>query len=79
MTFVAAENPNVFAVSIHPGIVPTDMVIDTFRKFALDTPQLVAGMGLWCAGWQGVDRGFLNGRYLNANCKLPLVNWLSGR
>lgn len=67
MTYVAAENPNVFAVAVHPGIVATDMVIDMFKKFALDTPELVGGTGVWLAGWEGVDRSFLGGRFVSVN------------
>jgi len=69
MTYVAAENPEVVAVAVHPGIVPTDMVIDYFKPFALDTPELVGGLGVWLAAWEGVDRKFLNGRFVSANCK----------
>lgn len=67
MTYVAAENPNVFAVALHPGIVDTDMTLDTFRRFALDTPELVGGVGVWLAGWEGVDRSFLGGRFVSVN------------
>ena len=67
MTYVAVENPNVFAVAVHPGIVKTDMTADMFRKFALDTPELVGGVGVWLAGWEGVDRGFLGGRFVSVN------------
>jgi NAD(P)-dependent dehydrogenase (short-subunit alcohol dehydrogenase family) len=37
-TYVAAENPNVVAVALHPGIVMTDMTIESFVRFAKDTP-----------------------------------------
>ncbi|EDU43895.1 conserved hypothetical protein [Pyrenophora tritici-repentis Pt-1C-BFP] len=67
MTYVAAENPNVFAVALHPGIIDTEMLIDTFKRFALDTPELIGGVGVWLAGWEGVDRRFLGGRYVSAN------------
>ncbi|EMD67194.1 hypothetical protein COCSADRAFT_178910 [Bipolaris sorokiniana ND90Pr] len=67
MTYVAAESPNVFAVALHPGIVDTEMTIDSFKRFALDTPELVGGVGVWLAGWQGVDRKFLEGRFVSAN------------
>ncbi|EFQ91740.1 hypothetical protein CFE70_006360 [Pyrenophora teres f. teres 0-1] len=67
MTYVAAENPNVVAVALHPGVVNTEMVIDTFKRFALDTPELVGGVGVWLAGWEGVDRKFLGGRFVSAN------------
>jgi NAD(P)-dependent dehydrogenase (short-subunit alcohol dehydrogenase family) len=67
MTYVAAENPHVFAVAVHPGIVDTDMTLDMFKRFALDTPALVGGVGVWLAGWEGVDRSFLGGRYVSVN------------
>lgn len=67
MTYVAAENPNVIAIALHPGIVDTEMTIDSFKKFALDTPELVGGMGVWLAGWEGQDRGFLSGRFVSGN------------
>jgi NAD(P)-dependent dehydrogenase (short-subunit alcohol dehydrogenase family) len=67
MAYVAAENPNVVAVALHPGIVATGMVQPAFEKFALDTPELVGGVGAWLAGWKGPDRSFLNGRFVSAN------------
>ena len=67
MTYVAAENPNVLAVALHPGVVDTDMVIESFKKFALDTPELVGGIGAWLAAWEGEDRAFLSGRFVAAN------------
>jgi NAD(P)-dependent dehydrogenase (short-subunit alcohol dehydrogenase family) len=76
MTYVATENPNVVAVALHPGIVNTDMTIESFKRFALDTPALVGGVGVWLAGWEGVNREFLSGRYVSANWD---VEDLSGR
>ncbi|CAO2647076.1 Nn.00g079980.m01.CDS01 [Neocucurbitaria sp. VM-36] len=67
MTYVAAENPNVLAVALHPGVVHTDMTIEPFKRFALDTPELVGGVGLWLAAWEGLDRAFLSGRFVSAN------------
>lgn len=67
MAYVAAENPNVVAIALHPGIVDTEMTKDIFRKFALDTPELVGGIGVWLAGWDGPDRSFLSGRFVAAN------------
>jgi len=64
MEYVAAENPNVTAVSLQPGVVKTDMVVDTFKRFALDTPELVGGTGVWLA----TDAAkFLSGRFISAN------------
>lgn len=61
---VAAESPNVTSISLHPGIVNTDMVVDSFRKFALDTPELVGGVAVWLS----TDKAqFMNGRLMNSN------------
>ncbi|KAL1597191.1 hypothetical protein SLS60_008773 [Paraconiothyrium brasiliense] len=67
MAYVTAENPNVVAVAVHPGIVPTDMLKDAFAPFAHDKPELVGGLATWLAAWEGEDRSFLGGRYLSAN------------
>lgn len=64
VSFITAENPNVNAIALHPGMVPTDMMIETFRKFAHDTPELVGGVGVWLAT---EDAAFLTGRYVAAN------------
>ncbi|KAF1968685.1 NAD(P)-binding protein [Bimuria novae-zelandiae CBS 107.79] len=65
MTYVAAENPNVVAVAVHPGIVPTDMLKESFAPFAKDTPALVGGVATWAASWE--ERDWLSGRYVSAN------------
>lgn len=62
--FVAAENPNVTAVSLNPGVVLTDMTMDSFKRFALDTPELVGGTAVWLATEQA---SFLTGKYVCAN------------
>jgi hypothetical protein len=62
--FVAAENPNVTAVALHPGIVITDMTADMFRPFAKDTPELVGGVGVWLSTEKA---SFLNGKYVEVN------------
>lgn len=67
MDYVRAENPNVVAVAVHPGMVPTDMMKESFVPFAHDTPLLVSGLGTWLAAWEGPDRSFLSGRYVSAN------------
>ncbi|KIX05171.1 uncharacterized protein Z518_06043 [Rhinocladiella mackenziei CBS 650.93] len=62
--FLAAENPNVSAVSLQPGVVKTDMVTESFQRFAQDTPELVGGTGVWLA----TDSArFLSGRFVSAN------------
>ncbi|EXJ79248.1 hypothetical protein A1O3_08749 [Capronia epimyces CBS 606.96] len=62
--YVAAEYPNVNSVILHPGNVLTNMVVDSFRRFSLDTPELVGGTGVWLA----TDAArFLSGRFVFAN------------
>jgi hypothetical protein len=67
MTYVAAENPHVLAVALHPGVVDTEMPIESFKKIVLDMAELVGGVGLWLAGWEGVDWRFLSGRFVSAD------------
>ncbi|KAF2024132.1 NAD(P)-binding protein [Setomelanomma holmii] len=66
MTYVAAEKFNVVAVALHQGIVDTEMTVDVFKRFALDTPELVGGVGVWLASWEQ-SRDFLSGRFVTAN------------
>ncbi len=61
---LSVENSNILAVAIHPGIVATDMMSDTFRPFAKDTPLLAGAAAVWLA----TDAAkFLNGRFFYAN------------
>ena len=62
--YIAAEHPNVNSVSIQPGVVNTEMVVDSFKRFALDTPELVGGSVVWLS----TDAArFLSGRFVSAN------------
>jgi NAD(P)-dependent dehydrogenase (short-subunit alcohol dehydrogenase family) len=62
--FVRAENPNVRAVSLHPGILITRMTPPAFERFARDTFELVGGVAVWLATEQAA---FMNGRYMSVN------------
>jgi NAD(P)-dependent dehydrogenase (short-subunit alcohol dehydrogenase family) len=62
--FVTAENPNITAVSLHPGIVKTRMTPPAFAPFAKDTFELVGGAAVWLASKQA---DFMNGRYFSVN------------
>jgi NAD(P)-dependent dehydrogenase (short-subunit alcohol dehydrogenase family) len=44
---IAASYPNITAVALHPGLLDTDMLMDTFRHFTLETPELVGGLAVW--------------------------------
>lgn len=60
------EYPDVTSISIHPGIVPTDMGLSV-KYLALimkDTPQLCGGAAVWlCSG----DKSYLSGRWISVN------------
>ncbi|KAH8657005.1 putative oxidoreductase ucpA [Tricladium varicosporioides] len=62
--FVAAENPNVTAVALHPGTVLTDMTGPAFVPYSLDTPELAGGVGVWLCTEKA---SFLNGKYVDVN------------
>ena len=64
-TYVAVEYPNVTAVSMHPGLVPTDMLREPFRSlFNQDSPELVGGTAVWLCQEKAK---FLSGRFIAAN------------
>ncbi|KEY66404.1 hypothetical protein S7711_05837 [Stachybotrys chartarum IBT 7711] len=44
---IAAGYPNVTTVSVHPGLVDTDMLMDQFRRFTRQTPELLGGLAVW--------------------------------
>lgn len=62
--FIAAENPNVVAVSLHPGSVHTAITKPAFLKFSKDTFALAGGVAVWLASEQAK---FMNGRYMGVN------------
>ncbi|UKZ93355.1 uncharacterized protein TrAFT101_008271 [Trichoderma asperellum] len=62
--FITMENPNVRAVSIHPGTIMTDITPPWLARFSKDTPALAAGCALWLTT---KEAAFLNGRYVSAN------------
>lgn len=63
-TYIAVENPNITAIALHPGVVHTEQTMDSFVKFAKDTPELVGGI----ATWLSTPRAhFLSGRFVAAN------------
>jgi NAD(P)-dependent dehydrogenase (short-subunit alcohol dehydrogenase family) len=64
--FIAAENPNVAAVSIHPGVVVTDMTTENamFGRFAIDPPELPGGFAVWLTTEAA---RFLSGRYVDVH------------
>ncbi|KAK4118200.1 NAD(P)-binding protein [Parathielavia appendiculata] len=64
MTHIAAAYPNVTTVSLHPGLVKTDMLQDEFRRFNLDSPALIGGLTVWLSTEKAK---FLTGRTIVSN------------
>jgi NAD(P)-dependent dehydrogenase (short-subunit alcohol dehydrogenase family) len=63
---IAASYPNVTAVTLIPGLVDTDALLDVFRPFVLQTPELSGGVIVWLA--KDPERArFLSGRFVMAN------------
>ncbi|KAJ5759464.1 NADP(+)-dependent dehydrogenase [Penicillium odoratum] len=67
MDFLAAENPDVFAAALHPGMVDTA----NFRasgadasKLPMDSVDLLAEFAVWLTS---PEAAFLNGRFAMAN------------
>ena len=61
---IAASYPNVTAVCIHPGLVETDMLMDQFRRFTHQTPELIGGLGVWLSHKHA---RFLGGRTIGSH------------
>jgi NAD(P)-dependent dehydrogenase (short-subunit alcohol dehydrogenase family) len=62
--FVAVENPNITAISLHPGTILTGITKPQFVKFSKDTFALAGGVAVWLATEQAK---FMNGRYMGVN------------
>ncbi|KAK4101131.1 NAD(P)-binding protein [Parathielavia hyrcaniae] len=64
MAQIATANPNVTTISLHPGLVETEMLQDEFRHFNLDSPALIGGVAVWLS----TDKAkFLTGRVMVSN------------
>ncbi|ORY67018.1 short chain dehydrogenase [Pseudomassariella vexata] len=67
MEFLAAENPNVFAATVHPGMVETGIFTKSGAKaemLPMDKVQLPAHFLVWMSS---SEAAFLNGRSVWAN------------
>lgn len=64
--FLQAENPNIKAFNVSPGMVQSDMSAKSNVKgySFTDSPELMANFAVWLAG---PESDFLNGRFLWAN------------
>jgi hypothetical protein len=64
--FDTAYKGSLNVVSVHPGLVSTDMATDFFRQFYLDSPLLVGGVCVWVTANEERSQ-FLSGRITSAN------------
>ncbi|GFG24150.1 estradiol 17-beta-dehydrogenase 11 [Aspergillus udagawae] len=64
--FLKDEHPQITSVSLHPGMIPTDMgnSASWLAPFMKDTADLCGGTAVWLSSG---DRQFLSGRYVAAN------------
>ena len=64
--FLQAENPDLKAFSVSPGIVQSDMAVKASNPNfeATDSPELMANLAVWLAS---AESDFLKGRFLWAN------------
>ncbi|KAK7707426.1 putative secondary metabolism biosynthetic enzyme [Botryosphaeria dothidea] len=62
--FLAAESPENSVYSINPGLVATDSLLDEFKHFAKDTPELAGGVCVYLAAKRPA---YLNGRHFSVN------------
>ncbi|RYP58786.1 hypothetical protein DL769_008803 [Monosporascus sp. CRB-8-3] len=61
---IAASYPNIIAISLHPGIVKTDMLLEQYWHLDTNEPELVGGVVVWLAG---DNAKFLSGRAISVN------------
>ncbi|KAL7905386.1 putative oxidoreductase ucpA [Trichoderma velutinum] len=66
--YITAENPNIFAASLHPGSIRTAMTSPEWVRFSKDTPSLAGGAAVWLSS---AEADFMNGRYFDASWDVP--------
>ncbi|KAF7512746.1 hypothetical protein GJ744_000313 [Endocarpon pusillum] len=67
LEFLAAENPKMFACSVHPGMIETDIFLKSGARpdqLPMDTVQLPAHFMVWLST---PNAQFLNGKFVWAN------------
>ncbi|KAH8893104.1 NAD(P)-binding protein [Thozetella sp. PMI_491] len=62
--YIAAGYPNITNISVHPGLVDTDMLMDQFRRFTRQTPELIGGLAVWLSH---PHARFLSGRTIGSH------------
>jgi NAD(P)-dependent dehydrogenase (short-subunit alcohol dehydrogenase family) len=64
--FLNFEYPDITSISMHPGIVPTDMGLSVpyLAIMMKDTPELCGGAAVWLSN---ENRSYLSGRLISVN------------
>ncbi|PVF94817.1 NAD(P)-binding protein [Serendipita vermifera] len=65
-----AEYENIRAFAFIPGLVPTDMILDAFKPYAIDTAPLSGALSVWLSSPQA---DFLSGRVVDARWDMEQV------
>jgi len=58
------EHPNIRAFALHPGLVPTDVMLEAFAAMTIDPPELSGGLSLYLSTPRA---DFLRGKYVTVN------------
>lgn len=60
----ALEHPALRTFAVHPGLVPTDMIVDAFAAQTVDPPELSGGLSLYLSTLRA---DFLRGKFVSVN------------
>jgi hypothetical protein len=63
-TYMHTEHPNIRAFALHPGLVPTDVMLEAFAAMTIDPPELSGGLSLYLSTPRA---DFLRGKYVTVN------------
>ncbi len=44
---MAKSYPNITVISLHPGMVDTEMIMKSHRRFKFQSPELIGGLAVW--------------------------------
>ncbi|OCK96894.1 NAD(P)-binding protein [Cenococcum geophilum 1.58] len=62
--YLDVEQPGIRAFAVNPGFVPTQMELDVFAAYTIDSPELTGGLSLYLSTPRA---DHLRGRYISVN------------
>lgn len=62
--YLDVEQPGIRAFAVNPGFVPTQMELDAFAAYTIDSPELTGGLSLYLSTPRA---DHLRGRYISVN------------